>query len=463
MKVTFRPYGAVDESTDWVLADGSDRADDNARGPVSGSVSVSLSLQEFKAIRAAATQFISRDNRAGSWTFRASRRFASIPDASRFMLTHGMDMPSAGTLICEWDLNYSVILTGAVVRQVGELSQIGVHVNTAYSVSYSGASVLPITTIRINCGGPTTGLWIADTGLYTGSGGTSSTTSAILNHTASGVPEAVMQTLRWGTNLVYTFAVPDGRYDVTCYFAETAYTAIGARVFHVEINGRRAPSNLDILARTDSRQFYTLRWVTSGELVEGGGGIALEFINVTGGAMCCGIQIAPSVPTLRGDAPAEIESAPVVRKINCGGWAAEDGWEADVGFSGDNAAGSSAAEVTGAGTVPQAVYQAYRAGADITYEIPLAAGFYDLRLHFADVVEATETRLFDVAVNGVLQFEDLAPLTLAGGANAAHVAGVDAIEVVDSLTIVITANDGLAILNGIEIVPHEAEPDPIEE
>ena len=78
MKITLRPKGATDSSSDVVLADGADRADDNVRGPARAEISVSIAVQQSAGIRAAATRFFSRANRAGSDCFVASRRFAAL-------------------------------------------------------------------------------------------------------------------------------------------------------------------------------------------------------------------------------------------------------------------------------------------------------------------------------------------------------------------------------------------------
>lgn len=147
MKITLRPRGAVDDSTDVVLADGADRAEDNARGPATASNSVSILVQSIPAIGAANSKHESRGNRSGRYAFRASRRFSSLDSAGMFMLLHGMECPAEGTLIFEFDPAADqprILLFGCALEQIGEMEQIGVTVKTRYSALYGDAAeVLP--------------------------------------------------------------------------------------------------------------------------------------------------------------------------------------------------------------------------------------------------------------------------------------------------------------------------------
>ncbi|MGB8323787.1 MAG: malectin domain-containing carbohydrate-binding protein, partial [Candidatus Acidiferrum sp.] len=84
-------------------------------------------------------------------------------------------------------------------------------------------------------------VWTADTGFV--GGNTASTTNAILN-----TPDPKLyQTERYG-NSTYTFAVPNGSYNVVLKFAEFYWTAAGKRLFNVSINGTQVLTNFDIVA-----------------------------------------------------------------------------------------------------------------------------------------------------------------------------------------------------------------------
>ncbi len=99
-----------------------------------------------------------------------------------------------------------------------------------------------------NAGGPAVGTFGADAD-YQG-GQTASTTSPI---DTSGVmnpaPQAVYQTDRYGT-FSYEFggASPNEALILRLHFAELVYSAPGARVFNVTVNGTRVLSNFDIYA-----------------------------------------------------------------------------------------------------------------------------------------------------------------------------------------------------------------------
>ena len=290
MKITLRPEGATDSSTDVVLADGADRAADNVRGPASGSISVSIDVQEIKAIRAENAKYVSRKNRAGSYSFRASRRFERISDASCWILTHGMTCPTSGTLIFDCGMN-TVHMTGCVIRQIGEMEQTGCHVKTAYSINYSAVSVILMDPIRVNCGGSALTGWITDDGLYSGSGGTSFTEHDITNVTP-GYVGAIYQTLRWGANLVYSFNIPDGVYNLKFHWAEIGYDNVGDRIFKVIVNGQES-GNLDVFASVAGVKYKALFWLWPLDVVVSGTGLTVSFVNIVGGAMCCGIEVIP--------------------------------------------------------------------------------------------------------------------------------------------------------------------------
>ena len=102
--------------------------------------------------------------------------------------------------------------------------------------------------IRVNAGGGayTDGaglVWSADTGFNGGS--TYQTAAAISGTTAP----LLYQSERWSQNtLEYVFTAPNSARAVTLKFAEIYCTAVGQRVFNVNINGQRVLTNFDIFA-----------------------------------------------------------------------------------------------------------------------------------------------------------------------------------------------------------------------
>jgi chitinase len=100
----------------------------------------------------------------------------------------------------------------------------------------------------VNAGGasfvdPSGQTWAADNG-FTG-GFTWSTTASVLNTNSS----TLYQTCRYAYSFGYTFAVPNGNYNVTLKFAEPSFTLPGQRVFNVALNGTAVLTNFDIVAQ----------------------------------------------------------------------------------------------------------------------------------------------------------------------------------------------------------------------
>ena len=114
--------------------------------------------------------------------------------------------------------------------------------------------------------------------------------------------------------------------------------------------------------------------------------------------------------------------------------------------------------------VDDILYQTNRFSPNLTYEIPVANGVYDLRLHFAETFFTSENlRVFDVDVEGVevldnfdifgTRFNAFTP-----GHDASFVEDFFSVEVSDgflSLTLESQGNDGInnALLSAIEVLP----------
>jgi hypothetical protein len=128
----------------------------------------------------------------------------------------------------------------------------GGNVTTSGVVSFTvnnTATPVPTTTrVRVNSGGgaytDASGyLWSADTGFNTGAAVT--TTAAIAGTTR----DPLYQAQRSSTSaLTYRFAVANGTYTVGLNFAEIQNAASGQRQIHVDINGTRVASSVDIVA-----------------------------------------------------------------------------------------------------------------------------------------------------------------------------------------------------------------------
>ena len=158
------------------------------------------------------------------------------------------------------------------------------------------------TPIRVNTGGSAftdgaSNLWSADTGYNTGNVATSG--SAIEGTT----DDTLYQSNRWdtpgGSELEYTFTVPNGVYEVNLLFAETwsGGFSVGARVFNVELEGSLALSSIDVYAEAGANAALThtaMTPVTDGVL-------NVRFVHVVENPFVNAIEITaatkPSPPT----------------------------------------------------------------------------------------------------------------------------------------------------------------------
>jgi subtilisin family serine protease len=160
----------------------------------------------------------------------------------------------AGGMNIAVDRTFPVTVTsGAISIQLSQgaadyplVSALGI-VQGSQTGSTATSATASLPTLLINAGGgayvdPSGQTWSADYG-FSGSP-TCATGNAIANTTTP----ALYQTCRWG-NFTYSFAVPNGYYNVTLKFAEMAFNGPGQRQFNVAINGNQVLSNFDIFAQ----------------------------------------------------------------------------------------------------------------------------------------------------------------------------------------------------------------------
>lgn len=262
------------------------------------------------------------------------------------------------------------------------------------------------TPIRVNAGGgayvdASGNAWSADAG-YTG-GNPYSVSHAIANTTA----QPLYQACRWGA-FNYTFAVPNGSYNVVLKFAEVSRFAPGQREFNVAIDGIPVLTNFDIFAQAGGAYIALDKTfpvtVTTGQIV-------VQFSN---GAADAPMVNAIDIEAAGGSTPPP--SASAVR-IDSGGPAVTDAsgniWAADK-----DVAGGTPWSVTNAisNTAAPALYQTCRWGA-FTYTIPVTNGNYNVILKFAEVSRfAAGQREFNVTVNGTQVLTNFDIFAQAGGA-----------------------------------------------
>jgi hypothetical protein len=141
--------------------------------------------------------------------------------------------------------------------------------------------------IRVNAGGaayrdPEGLSWTADYGFN--AGGIFTNNSAIGGTTA----DTMYQSQRYNrAPFTYTFTVPNGNYNVFLKWAELSTETSGQRIFHVDINGTRVVSNLDVY-REGGRLNAVKRTIP---VTVTGGKIQITFTAVASSAIINAIEI----------------------------------------------------------------------------------------------------------------------------------------------------------------------------
>lgn len=135
---------------------------------------------------------------------------------------------------------------------------------SAYSLVRAGTThgTTSPNAIRVNAGGSAytdsaSNLWSADFGYNAGSPWTQ---NVAIGGTTD---DALYQTYRWHTSsspeLEYAFTVPPGRYQIRLHFAETwsPYFFVGARSFHVHVEGALVLPGVDVFAEAGGNAALT--------------------------------------------------------------------------------------------------------------------------------------------------------------------------------------------------------------
>jgi hypothetical protein len=302
--------------------------------------------------------------------------------------------------------------------------------------------------VKINSGGPAVAPFVADQ--YFSGGGTSGTGNAIdLSGVTSPAPTAVYQTNRYGNFSYSAGGLPTtGSYTVRLHFAETYWTAKGARVFNVVVNGTQVLSSFDILATAGAANKAVVEQFTVP--ASSAGRVTVQFTAVKDNAQVNGIEINPSTASPPPPPP------PTSVQINAGGPAVAP-FIADQHFTGGATAGTgNAINLSGvANPAPMAVYQTNRYG-NFTYTIPgfTAGSSHTVRLHFAETYWAMAgARVFNVVINGTQVLSSFDILATAGAANKAVVEQFTATaDSSGQITVQFVTVKDNAQVNGIEIL-----------
>ena len=165
--------------------------------------------------------------------------------------------------------------------------------------------------IRINAGGSaytdsSSNVWSADTGFL--SGNTVAPGGAIAGTTDDPLYHDLRYDAPGGSDLEYALTVPPGQYEVRLHLSEAYTFSVGARRFHVQLEGVTALSNIDIFAEVGANTALVKTATTSVT----DGQLNIRFLRVSDNPFVNAIQVlwiappdgvAPSAPTGLSAAP----------------------------------------------------------------------------------------------------------------------------------------------------------------
>jgi len=304
------------------------------------------------------------------------------------------------------------------------------------------SSALTVATVQVDCGGAAAGSFVADMG-FSGGATLTRTNTIDLSGVVNPAPAAVYQSQRYN-NMSYTLSgfAAGALNDIRLHWADTKWTTSNQRLFNVTINGTLVLSNFDVIGAAGAPNKAVARTFTVA--ANSGGAYVIQFVGTKDAAMVSGIEIGTQI-------------VGAFTHLNAGG-PASGAFVADKNFTGGST-------VTRANTIiltgvtnpaPAAVYQSQRFGA-MSYAFPgfSAGALNNVRLHFADTkYTATNSRLFNVAINGTPVLTSFDVVAAAGGGNKAVVKELKvAASATGSYSIAFTAVKDDPMISGLEIVP----------
>ena len=280
----------------------------------------------------------------------------------------------------------------------------------------------PASAVRINAGGSaytdsSSNLWSADTGYNTGS--TASTGAAIAGTT----DDTLYQTQRWDAasapELEYVVAVPSGQYTVRLHFAEmySPTFSVGARVFHAQLEGVTAFSNIDVFAEAGANTTL-VKTATTGVA---DGNLNIRLVHSVENPIVNAIEVVPFVPadSTAPGAPTGLSAVATSGAAIALSWSASSDNVAVTGYAIERCVGSGCTNFVGVATASGTSRHDIGLVSNTTYRYRIRA--YDAtgnRSAYSSVAEATTPTASAEYVYDELG--RLALVTIASGASIAY-------------------------------------------
>jgi hypothetical protein len=301
--------------------------------------------------------------------------------------------------------------------------------------------------IFINAGGPsfvdTDGnTWVSDESYHAGK---VYTTNSPITNTDKPV---LYQTERSKSQMEYSVALLNGSYDVRLHFAEIFSGAFreGARVFDVFMEGELMVGHLDIYKEAGNKgnKAYV---VDIGDVAVNDGSLDIDFVRVKQSPKISGIEIRPV--------------AQQAIFINAGGedfvdsngnkWVSDESYNVGKKYS-------TTRPISNTDPDKQVIYQSERFESEMTYNVALLNGSYQVQLHFAEIYDGAfreGARIFDIFIEGDLISEGFDIFKEAGSkGDTAYVMTMPGVAVKDGfLSIDFVGVKQKAKISAIEVHP----------
>lgn len=245
----------------------------------------------------------------------------------------------------------------------------------------------------------------------------------------------------------YEIPVPDnGTYAVNLHFAETAFDAVGARVFDIIVEGNMAFNDYDIIQEAGDNNTAVMETVSGFQVNDGF--LTIEFVSETERAKVSGIEVFGSASEV--DLPFLLNVGGFESVSTTTTWLEDDGM---YFLEGTTLQISTPIE----GTIADELYQSERFGNDVDplrLNVPgMPSGTYTIELHFSENFFNNEgERVFDAYIEGEEVLTDFDILAAAGAKFTAHFESFENVSVTDGvLNITLVPTVASTTLNAIAI------------